>query len=488
MKLPRVMIAAPKSGSGKTVLTCGLLDLFKEKGTDIASYKCGPDYIDPMFHRSVIGVPGSNLDTFFSSDEEIRNILASSECEAAVLEGVMGIYDGIVGADGRGSCYDVASATDTPIILVMDVKGMGQTMLSLIRGIILDDADELIGGIVLNRISEHYYSVIEPEIAETLKKISAARKRDVRLLGGIPDSKKIVLESRHLGLMMPDEIEGLRDMVRAAGELIEAHLDMDAVREIMAGAGELPDQTLMDDVHTDGPVLAVARDEAFCFYYEENLRLLRKMGVIIREFSPLRDSKIPEDADGLLLGGGYPELYAEKLSANQEMMDSIRSAIASGMPSLAECGGFMALMDELEDSAGRVFKMAGVISGRTRNTGKLGRFGYVTVTGKNKGSDGKENDGRHRKQELNQSDHDDLLGGLSIRGHEFHYFDSTNNGEDATAVKPGSGRSWECIHSGADHIWGYPHLYYPSCPELIERFTEVMKEYRANREGGDRDE
>ena len=154
MKLPRVMIAAPKSGSGKTLITCGLLEALKRKGTDVRAYKCGPDYIDPMFHRSILGIPGGNLDTFFSTEEEIRQTLADCVSEAAVIEGVMGIYDGVTGLQGKGSCYDVAAASSTPVVLVIDVKGMGQTMLSVIKGILLDDTDSLIRGIVLNRISK----------------------------------------------------------------------------------------------------------------------------------------------------------------------------------------------------------------------------------------------------------------------------------------------------------------------------------------------
>lgn len=467
MRLPRVMITAPKSGSGKTIITCGLLSFLKERGINVASYKCGPDYIDPMFHRSVIGVPGRNLDTFFSSEDEIRSILSSADCDAAVMEGVMGIYDGIAGAGGKGSCYDVAVVTDTPVILITDVKGMGPTMLSVIKGILLDDTHNMIRGIVLNRISQRYYTEISPYIDEMLKEISSARGVSVRLLGGIPHSPDIRLESRHLGLMMPGEIDDLRDQVSAAAHLIEEHLDPELLLEIMQSAGELPDKTTAEAVCDDnGPVLAVARDEAFCFYYEENLKTLSAYGIRIKEFSPLHDKYIPEDADGLLLGGGYPELYADVLSGNTSMMDSIREAISSGMPSLAECGGFMTLMKELEDKNGNSYKMAGAISGKTWYTGKLGRFGYVTVIGSD-------------AADVSQT----LIGGLSIRGHEFHYFDSTDNGTDAEAVKPGRGTSWKCIHAGVDHVWGYPHLYYPSCPEMISRFRKAMDRYREEKHG-----
>ena len=288
MKLPRVMIAAPKSGSGKTLITCGLLEALKRGGTDVRAYKCGPDYIDPMFHRSVLGIPGGNLDTFFSGEDGIRRTLADCGSEAAVIEGVMGIYDGITGMQGKGSCYDVASASSTPVILVIDVKGMGQTMLSVIKGILLDDRHSLIRGIILNRISEGYFSQIEPLVSSTLSGISAERGIQVKLLGGIPVSKDINLESRHLGLLMPGDIDGLKEQLSHAAGLIEDNLDMDALAEIMREAPD-PEEVIRNGTTAGecaGPCLAVARDEAFCFYYEANIRMLRNAGSRIKEFSP----------------------------------------------------------------------------------------------------------------------------------------------------------------------------------------------------------
>ena len=321
MKLPRVMIAAPKSGSGKTLITCGILEALRRRGTDVMAYKCGPDYIDPMFHRSVIGIPGGNLDTFFSTEDEIKQILADCGSEAAVIEGVMGIYDGITGMEGKGSCYDVAKASSTPVILVIDVKGMGQTMLSVIKGILLDDSYDLIQGIVLNRISKGYFKQIEPLVSRLLNSISEDRGVAVRLLGGIPASKDINLESRHLGLLMPGDIAGLKDQLAHAAELME----------------ESHGEAAADE--NDMPCLAVARDEAFCFYYEENLSMLRSAGVRIKEFSPLHDSHVPEDADGLLLGGGYPELHAAELSANAGMLSTELATLSSKLTD----NGYLAL-------------------------------------------------------------------------------------------------------------------------------------------------
>ena len=261
-----------------------------------------------------------------------------------------------------------------------------------------------------------------------------------------------------------------------ARELIADNLDTDALLRVMTYAGDLADtaahtaadaacKTADTDAvdGTGGPelVLAVARDEAFCFYYEENLRMLERYGIRLEEFSPMYSRELPENTAGLLLGGGYPELHAEDLSDNERMRELIRSAVAGGMPCMAECGGFMYLLDEIAGEDGAVYPMCGAIRGSSTNTGKLSRFGYVTVSG--------------------TADTDTLISGLSIRGHEFHYYDSDNNGSDAVAVKPGSGRSWECMYAGRSLLAGYPHLYYPSCPGLISRFYDAMKQYIAGR-------
>ena len=465
--MKRIMIAAPRSGSGKTLITCGLLRLMTGRGLDTASFKCGPDYIDPMFHRHVLGVPGGNLDSFFSGENEIREILSRSQNEYAVIEGVMGIYDGITAfrrsgcetsAGLTGSCYDIARITDTPVVLVIDVKGMGQTMISVIKGILADDTYGLIRGIILNRISSLYYEQIAPLIRMDLPDRT-------ELLGGIPASADIKLESRHLGLVMPEEIDDLMKQVDSAADLLEKYTDVDGLLRIMQSA-DIPcieqestaseaECAVFRPDRSYVPVLAVARDEAFCFCYEENLRILEAAGITIREFSPLHDERIPAEADGLLLGGGYPELYARQLSSNASMISSIRKAVSDGMPSLAECGGFMYLLDELEDQTGVTWPMCGLIRGTSRYTGRLSRFGYVSIT---------------------------LPDGMTVRGHEFHYFDSDNNGTDARAVKPGSGKSWDCIHYSPDHIWGYPHLWYRSCPDLISRFRDSMMRFHRHEE------
>ena len=454
MKKPRILLAAPKSGSGKTLITCALLGALKKKDLKPAAFKCGPDYIDPMFHRTVLKVPSENLDTFFTG-KETRGIFAelAKDADIAVMEGVMGLFDGLGGTREEGSAYHLAKVTSTPIILVVDVHGMGKSMIPLIKGFLDYDTEHLIKGVLLNRMTESFLETMRPMLEAELP---------VPIVGFFPARKDIHLESRHLGLMLPGEIEDLEAQLNAAADQFLATAGFEKILAIADQAEDITDVEPAGKAAADSAsaekvplTLAVARDEAFCFYYEANMRAFRKRGVEIRYFSPLHDKAIPPEADGILLGGGYPELYAKELSENESMKASIRSAIEGGMPSLAECGGFMYLHESMEDQEGGCYPMVGLVKGTVQFKGKLVRFGYVELT---------------EKQPCF------LQEGHSIKAHEFHYYDSTNNGEACTALKPVTGKSWECIHEGEAQFWGFPHLYYPSNEEFTEHFVKVMKE------------
>ena len=458
MKIPRIMIAAPKSGSGKTLITCALLGALKNAGKDPVAFKCGPDYIDPMFHRTVQKIPAENLDTYFLGDDGTRELFSgiASEHDIAVIEGVMGLYDGMGTESDKGSAYDVARVTDTPIILVVDVHGMARSMLALIRGFLDYDEAHLIKGIILNRITKNFYESIKDVLA---------REIEVPVIGYFPTRKDIHLESRHLGLQLPEEIADLNHQLEEAALQFNETAGLEKLLEIAENAAEINTPEIMKssvDDDKDALVLAVARDEAFCFYYEANFRLLKSLGVKIREFSPLHDKELPADADGILLGGGYPELYAKQLSENTGMRGSIKAAVDNGIPSLAECGGFMYLHESMSDPDGNVYPMVGAVKGGTEYKGKLVRFGYVDI---------------HEKQP------EFMKNGDIIRAHEFHYYDSENNGDSCTAVKPSTGKSWDCAHEGEDHFWGFAHLYYMSNPDFAKHFIDVMKRRKAERNG-----
>lgn len=477
-----MILAAPQSGSGKTTITCALLAAMKNRKLAVRSFKSGPDYIDPMFHRQILGVPSRNLDTFFSDQEQIRQLYAYEKESFAysVIEGAMGLYDGLGGTRKEGSAYHLAQTLDLPVVLVLDARGMGRTMVALLAGMLQYDRDHRIIGVILNRTSGRFCQTMTPVIEQEL---------GLPVFGCFPLQKELKLESRHLGLKLPEEIEGLHRQVKQAAAVLEQSVELDRLLRSVCSWALLHDyraeETQSGHLNAEGadsfifdpdpdteirmkkeenerstPVIAVAKDEAFCFYYEDNLRLLREYGGKLIYFSPLKDEKIPKEADALLLGGGYPELCAKQLSENNTMRGSIRNAIKSGLPSVAECGGFMYLHETLTDAEGQTYPMAGVIRGGCFNRGKLTRFGYVTV----------EEQTRH------------FLAGKPIRAHEFHYYDSENNGQDCRAQKPVSRAEWQCIHEDDGHWWGYPHLYYPSNPAFVEHFVEAAQKYRQRKE------
>jgi len=441
------MIAATGSGCGKTTITCALIQAYLDRGKTVRAFKCGPDYIDPMFHSKVLNVPSKNLDPYFTTPEETERLfLADNDAEISIVEGVMGLYDGISPSSDRASSYELACVLDIPIVLVVNAKGMGRSILAMIRGYLSMDTQKRIKAVILNQISPMYFETIRSVIEEELS---------VVVLGYFPRQESGI-ESRYLGLQLPEEIRDIRERLKKAGDCISRTADLDKLLAI----SECSEERKVPESETSASQkvrIAVARDAAFCFYYEDNLRLLRENGAEPVFFSPLDDEKLPEDIQGLLLGGGYPELYAEQLQNNETIRKDIRNAIRLGLPSLAECGGFMYLHDTIR-ADNRDYEMCGVIPGGCRNTGKLVRFGYTEL---------REKEPRFLPE-----------GSKPVKAHEFHYYDSDHNGTDAVCVKPVSGRSWEAAEIGENHWWGFAHLYYPSNPEFVRCFVQKCIGYK----------
>lgn len=449
---PRVLLAGMNSGCGKTSITCGVLKALRDRGIEIQSYKCGPDYIDPMLHSHITGRACRNLDPFFSTEDELRQLMAkdSGPADFSVVEGVMGYYDGI-GVSCEKSTHTVSAATETPTILIVNAKGMSHTMIPLMKGM-LTYRDNPVCGVILNRCSKGLYQMIKPEIERTLP---------VRVVGYFPNDDGVHIGSRHLGLMTAAEIRNLDEVIDRLGALAAECIDLNLLLELGRRAGQLPEAPRAGETkaQTAAPVrIAVAWDKAFCFYYQENLDLLRQAGAELVFFSPVEDADLPENTGGVYLGGGYPETYRRELSENLSMKTAICRAAENGMPVLAECGGFMYTCENLIETDGSALPMLGLIPTDVEMTKRLSMdFGYVTMEA--------------------LCDTPFFAEGDRLRVHEFHYSKAAQRGDICRMTKT-TGRSWTGMYVRKNVLAGYPHLYFHNCPQVPERFVRLAEEYR----------
>lgn len=449
-RVPRVLIAGSSSGCGKTTVTCAVLQALVDRGLRTGAFKCGPDYIDPMFHSRIIGAESSNLDLFFFGENTAKYLLARSGAgrDISVIEGVMGYYDGMGLTSSEASSWQVAHVTDTPAVLVVSARGASLSVLAAIHGFLTFYPDSGIRGVILNQCSPMTYAALAKEIQ--------ARFGDrVRPLGYLPKMPDCALESRHLGLVTAAEVRDLKEKMARLSAQAEQSIDLDALLELASGAAELTCEPVELPRYETAVRIAVARDNAFCFYYEDSLQVLRDMGAELVEFSPLDDAALPENIHGLYLGGGYPELYAGRLSGNTAMRASVRAALERGLPCIAECGGFMYLTEKIAE-----YPMVGFLPGTCHDTGKLTRFGYVTLTAKK----------------------DSMLfrAGESVRAHEFHHWDCTAPGADLAARKS-TGKGWDCVTASGRLYAGYPHFHFYAEPRLAKNFYETcLKEREAH--------
>lgn len=463
-KIPRIMLAGTNSGCGKTTVVCGILSALKQKGIKSVSCKCGPDYIDPMFHSRIFGIPSQNLDLFFSTEQQVNYLMCRNGegADIAVMEGVMGFYDGMEMNSPKASSYDLAKVTKTPVILVVNGKGMAFSVVALIKGFLEFTEDNTICGVILNGVSEMTGRSLKTVIEESLP---------VKVYGCVPNIEEFTIPSRHLGLVTPLEIDDIYKDIEKLGELMEKYVDLQAIMEL-ADTAPFVDKSVPSEWEKYEKIwnnnlkklkIAVAFDKAFCFYYRDNLNLLERLGCELVFFSPLKDPQLPLEADAIIIGGGYPEVYAQELSKNETMLRSIRKKAEENIPIMAECGGFMYLHSGIEDESGKMWNMADVISGSCKNQHKLVRFGYINVKA--------------------ERENGFLLEKENIKAHEFHYWDSTNNGDMFIAEKPSGKRKWKCCHCKGNIIAGYPHLYYYSNIEMVLRFLKKAEEYSMLKEG-----
>lgn len=401
-----------------------------------------------MFHRRVLGLPSYNLDLFLSDAPTAARLLA--ECggsgDVALIEGAMGYYDG-VGITDTASAYALARATHTPVILLLSAKGAALSLAATVRGFDGLRRPSHLAGVILNRCTKALYDRVGPVITQ---------ETALPVLGFLPELPECALQSRHLGLVTANELSDLSQKLDKLGETALQSIDPQALLRLAQTAPplEFAPQTVTPLPHCVR--LAVARDDAFCFYYDETFSLFKALGAELVFFSPLHDGGLPPDIQALYLGGGYPELYARQLSQNKAMLQSIRNAIAGGLPCLAECGGFLYLHAQVQDDKGVFYPMAGVIPGTATGGTRLGRFGYITMTARR----------------------DNLLcrAGEALCAHEFHYWQSNRCGDAFKAQKP-DGRAWDAVYATPSLFAGFPHLYLQGNITAAKNFLTAAAAY-----------
>ena len=442
------LLAAPRSGSGKTTMTCALLMALKRRGCAPCAFKSGPDYIDPMFHRAVLGVESRNLDLFFSAPETVRTLYAKGAAGhgAAVCEGAMGFYDGLGGVSDRASAWHLADTLGLPVLLVAEPKGQSLTLAAELNGLVNFRTPSHIAGILLNNCTARMHALLAPMLEE---------ETGLPVLGFLPKLPEAVIGSRHLGLYTAAEVENLQQKLALLADAAEEHIDWP--RLLALCEKEPPALPVQPETPPARVRIAVAQDEAFCFTYAETLEAFRDAGAEVVFFSPLRDTALPENIGGLYLPGGYPELHAKELSKNTSLLREIKQKIESGLPTAAECGGFLYLGQSLTDAEGESWPMAGVLPGEAKDAGRLVRFGYAALS----------------------ADSDSMLfrAGESFPIHEFHHWDSTANGVALAAKKPVGGAEWRCGSVNEHFYAGFPHLYWAGTP-LPQRFAAAAENYR----------
>jgi cobyrinic acid a,c-diamide synthase len=450
MSTPAIVIAGTHSGCGKTTVALGIMAALAARGCRVQPFKVGPDFIDPGHHAGVTGRASHNLDGWMLDEPTNRGIFAryAADADVAVVEGVMGLFDGFSGRDEAGSTAQMAKWLRAPVVLVADARSMARSAAALVQGYARFDPELPFAGTVLNRVGSAAHKDI---LAGAMESAPGT------VYGYLPREGGLEIPSRHLGLVTEPDLPGERDRRADLVRWTERNLDLDSLlRDARAWSAQTAAQAPGPaGTRTGaGPTIAVARDEAFCFYYGENLRLLQEAGARLAWFSPLRDKRLPAGAGGLYLGGGYPELHCERLAGNRALLQAVRGFAAAGGPVYAECGGFMYLMREIRDLQGASHPMAGIFPFAARMEQRFRALGYREV----------------------RLEADCFLGcrGTRIRGHEFHYSGIEEKDRDAELVYAMTDRRGREIAEGyrAGSVLGsYVHLHWGSCPEAAQSFV-----------------
>ena len=453
IEIPRIVVAGTQSGVGKTTIVSGLLMELRKRGKKVQSYKVGPDYIDPGYHALASGRPCHNLDSWLMPQERLLSLFGSTSrgMDLAVVEGVMGLFDG--GRGGVASTAAIARLIGAPVVLVVNCRSAGESIAAVVLGFQQYDSGVKIAGVILNQIGSDTH---EQMVTEALQRIG------VRVLGVIRRTENLKVQERHLGLVPVTEnsAEAVLENIHAA---ITGHIDIEALIDIAAQAGcvEMPREASLPESRSAR--IGVAQDEAFSFYYPESLRVLEEMGAELVPFSPLRDKALPE-VDGLLLGGGFPEMFLEELSGNQAMHQSIREAAQRQMPMLAECGGYMYLCRQVTSFEGRDYLMTGLIPEVCRMEKRLQTVGYVEATA--------------------LADNVLCKAGESLRGHEFHFsrmepVDSSVEKQPAFLMtKNRTGAQYRAGFAEQSLLASYLHIHFAGNLQAARRFVACCADFR----------
>lgn len=443
------MLAGASSNVGKTTVTMGIMAAYKKRGITLQPFKTGPDYIDPMFHSFVTGEKSINLDTWLLDKDTISGLFCRSleEKDLGILEGVMGLYDGHSLTSDLGSSAYLSKIIDAPVILIIDGRGMSKSAAALVKGYMDFDPDTKIAGVIINQVSSESHYLLLKEMIEAYN--------DVPCLGYFPKNPDIIMDSRHLGLVPVEELTGFREKVDKAGELAEAHIDLDQLLTIAQNnKGFVPYEDPFKNLEEKfkGLRIGVPRDRAFNFYYEDNFKALKACGVEIVFFSPLKDEKLPKNIHGLYIGGGFPEIFGKELAKNKTMIADVLEKLEAGLPCYAECGGLMYLTKAMVLLSGEEIPGVGFINGISKMTTGLQRFGYV---------------------ELEVSL---LEKKIPLKAHEFHHslvecFEEIPRLYDIHK----KGKTWTCGYTKNKVLAGYPHIHFYSNPDFLEALLKVAK-------------
>jgi len=460
----RLIMSASHSGSGKTVITAGLIGAVRARGLRVQPFKCGPDYIDPGYHTLAAGRACRNLDTWLLAPEQVRTLFAHAAADAdlAVIEGVMGLFDGAGALDDAGSTADVARLLDAPVVLLVDARGMARSAAALVAGFQQFDRRVQIAGVLLNRVGSPRHA----DLCATAIK----HHTGLPCFGYVARRSDFTLPERHLGLIPTAEAQAIEPVLQQVAQALAETCDVDNLLAVAQSAPPLvaaPPTVAAPASGADRPVIAVAHDAAFSFAYPEMFELLRSAGAHIAPFSPLADSRLPDCTTGIILSGGFPELYAAQLSRNSALHDAIRAAHAAGMPIYAECGGLMYLTEQLSDQQGRHWPMVGLLPGHSRMTDRV-MLGYRTVRTPQNGPL--------------------LAAGTTLRGHEFHYsrWEAPTSGvRPAYEVLPRSDGE-TAYGEGAqlgNLVASYVHLHWLTRPTMAERFVAACRQQAGAQHG-----